>query len=238
MCLCLFVCVSVLHLREFNLISSDLLSLLWPVHVPPILPNYPKRHPGIMHRTDSRMAQMDHECPTKSTTIWNKPRRWRCQSTPMHAVLKSIRSFYPIQKWAMQQPRLLYSWKLKRKIMRIREILTHIRQKLCTYNVGCMNSMAVGVHAPRINRSINLVKPAPLPFNVPMMIMTMYAFGYNFAACVTPSWIYRIAQKLFYPYFSKLKIQSKIPQILPSCIDKSPSWRLQSLWSVKIWQSA
>lgn len=58
---------------------------------------------------------------------------------------------------------------------------------LHTYNDGCINSIAVGVQAPRINRSNNFVNPAPLPFNVPMIIMITYAFGYNLAACVTPS---------------------------------------------------
>lgn len=59
-----------------------------------------------------------------------------------------------------------------------------------THNDGCINSIAVGVQAPRINRSSNFVNPAPFPFNVPIMIMITYAFGYNLAACVTPSWIY------------------------------------------------
>lgn len=58
-----------------------------------------------------------------------------------------------------------------------------------TYKLGCINSIAVGVQAPRINRSINFVKPAPLPFNVPIIIIIIYAFGYNLAACVTPSCI-------------------------------------------------
>ena len=56
-----------------------------------------------------------------------------------------------------------------------------------TYKLGCINSMAVGVHTPLISLSINLVNPAPLPFNVPISIIIIYAFGYNLAACVTPS---------------------------------------------------
>lgn len=32
-----------------------------------------------------------------------------------------------------------------------------------TYKLGCMNSIAVGVHTPRIRRSNNFVNPAPLP---------------------------------------------------------------------------
>uniref|UniRef100_A0A1A9WFD5 Uncharacterized protein n=1 Tax=Glossina brevipalpis TaxID=37001 RepID=A0A1A9WFD5_9MUSC len=59
-----------------------------------------------------------------------------------------------------------------------------------TYKEGCMNSMAVGVQAPRIKRSNNLVKPAPLPFMVPIIIIIIQAFGYNFAACVTPSYTF------------------------------------------------
>lgn len=32
-----------------------------------------------------------------------------------------------------------------------------------TYKLGCMNSIAVGVHTPRIRRSNNFVNPAALP---------------------------------------------------------------------------
>jgi hypothetical protein len=32
-----------------------------------------------------------------------------------------------------------------------------------TYKLGCMNSIAVGVQTPLINRSNNFVKAAPLP---------------------------------------------------------------------------
>lgn len=53
-----------------------------------------------------------------------------------------------------------------------------------------MNSIAVGVHAPRMSRSISLVKPAPLPLSVPIMIMIIQAFGYNLAACPTPSYTF------------------------------------------------
>lgn len=40
-----------------------------------------------------------------------------------------------------------------------------------------MNSIAVGVQAPRIKRSSNFVKPAPLPFNIPMIIIITYAIN-------------------------------------------------------------
>jgi len=47
-----------------------------------------------------------------------------------------------------------------------------------TYKLGCMNSIAVGVHTPRMRRSNNFVNPAPLPAQMPQSYIYIYIYIY------------------------------------------------------------